>query len=637
VLIGVLACPLAALTLLLALAWRWRHAPVAPDHPPRWSAQDSPFANVRGQVQYTGDAACAACHEGHAESYRAHPMGRSLAAAARARPLERYGPDANPVFERIGFRFAAEQVGDRMVQRAQRLDAGGRVLAEAVYDVAFSVGSGTRGRSYLVERDGSLLQTPVSWYAEKNGWDLSPGFTRVYPPDRAVEPVCLFCHANRVEPVAGTRNRYRPPTFRGESIGCERCHGPGALHVASRERGDVPTGAFDDTIVNPRHLPPALREAVCQQCHLQGAKRVVRRGHDVFDYRPGLPLHEFWAVFVRKPEFQDNRTSVGQVEQMYHSRCFQASAGRMGCISCHDPHAVPAADQKTAHYRRRCLNCHEEGSPAGDGPAAARACALAPAVRRQQNREDSCIACHMPRAPSSNIVHTAITDHRILRHPAPYHSPRALRPGDVPIVNFLERELGLHDADSDRDLGMALVLSATNDPLARQILIPPGVPYLERAVRDAPDDADAWEALGWAYSVVGRLDEARSALAAVLRLVPEHEKALSLAAQVAERLGRLDDAIAFRRRAKAVNPWLWEHRSDLALLLARRQDWRAAREEAEAALPLNPADQAVRQVLITCRLRTGDAEGARKEFETLVALFPDQAASLRRWFEEQAP
>src|SRR5262249_51158908 len=106
---------------------------------------------------------------------------------------------------------------------------------------------------------------------------------------------------------------------------------------------------------------------------------------------------------------------------------------------------------------------------------------------------------------------------------------------------------------------------------------------------------------------------------------------------VADQLRRPDEAIALLRRAKAINPGAWDHRYNLAILLAERHDWRAAREEAEAALALNPGDQSVRQVLITARLRTGDGERARKEFETLLALCPDQAASLRRWFDEQKP
>ena len=50
--------------------------------------------------------------------------------------------------------------------------------------------------------------------------------------------------------------------------------------------------------------------------------------------------------------------AVGQVEQMHLSRCFQASAGELGCASCHDPHELPAVDERTTYYRKRCLDCH---------------------------------------------------------------------------------------------------------------------------------------------------------------------------------------------------------------------------------------------------------------------------------------
>ena len=155
--------------------------------------------------------------------------------------------------------------------------------------------------------------------------------------------------------MSGTLNRYEPPIFEGHAIGCERCHGPGALHVNAAR----PSAGPDLTIVNPAHLAPALRESVCQQCHLQGWFRFPRAGRDFFDFRPGLPLHRFLAVFVRKEGNPDRLELIGQVEQMESSRCFRASGGQLGCISCHDPHRLPAPAIKAEYYRGRCLECHE--------------------------------------------------------------------------------------------------------------------------------------------------------------------------------------------------------------------------------------------------------------------------------------
>ena len=149
-----------------------------------------------------------------------------------------------------------------------------------------------------------------------------------------IEPSCLFCHANRVEPVDHTLNRYEQPIFQGHAIGCERCHGPGELHTQRQELVD----GRDLTIVNPRHLEPALRSAVCEQCHLLGDHRVdrTRPRHVRLSSRAsiGRVLRGLW------PRGGKRQNAVGQVEQMKLSRCYRESQGRLRCISCHDPHQV---------------------------------------------------------------------------------------------------------------------------------------------------------------------------------------------------------------------------------------------------------------------------------------------------------
>ena len=157
------------------------------------------------------------------------------------------------------------------------------------------LGSGRQAYSYLVERDGFLTESPITWYARDRKWNLSPSYEiRNQHFNRPIHPDCLFCHTNRVEHVAGPVNRYRPPTFHGYGIGCERCHGPGERHV----KGSRVIDGRDVTIVNPANLEPSLRDAVCEQCHLIGRRRVRRAGTKSDDYRPGLPFYRFWSAFV---------------------------------------------------------------------------------------------------------------------------------------------------------------------------------------------------------------------------------------------------------------------------------------------------------------------------------------------------
>src|SRR5437762_1561401 len=89
----VVVATLAVLVLVLA-GRRWLgsgddsplHAPhsadVRPDDP-RLTFQ-TPYRNVRPEVKYVGDTACAGCHPSQAKTYRQHPMGRSLAPLAEA-------------------------------------------------------------------------------------------------------------------------------------------------------------------------------------------------------------------------------------------------------------------------------------------------------------------------------------------------------------------------------------------------------------------------------------------------------------------------------------------------------------------------------------------------------------------------
>jgi predicted CXXCH cytochrome family protein len=570
-------------------------------------------------VGYVGDSACIGCHVEISETYRRHPMGRSLAPIA-ASPVP--GDDeagGRPVFEAQGFEYTIERRDGHVIHQETRRDPSGRILARTEAEVQYVLGSGSQGIGYLIEHDGFLFQSPISWYAQKRRWDLSPGYDKTNPHfERQIVSTCLYCHANRVEPVAGTVNRYQTPIFRGHAIGCERCHGPGELHV----RRPAIVDGRDITIVNPAGLEPALRDAVCEQCHLMGHRRVVKQDRRNEDYRPGLPFYRVWSVFVR-PQGKTADRFVGQVEQMHESRCFRASRGGLGCISCHDPHQRPAPEQRVAYYRDRCLECHAD-----------RGCRLPAAVRLARSRDEDCAGCHMPRATSGDIIHAAATDHRILRQADREDPDRSSngredpRNGKRPLVLF-HREL-MDDrqlAEAERDLGLAL----WRDGPANAAL---ALPLLEASLAARPDDAAAWEAKGYALNQLNRNEEALAAFLAALAEEPDRESAVIGAAfaAVGAGAGRREEAITHLRRAIAIDPWRSDCRAALAPLYFQGRDWSAAAAACQDALRLNPADVLTRKLLVRCYLRLGNSEAARSEFQTLLGFNPPDREELLRRF-----
>ncbi len=537
-------------------------APAVPD--PRL-VYDGPFRNLQPDVKYVGDRACAECHAEISESYRRHPMGRSLVPIEQHAAQQRYDAKVNNPFLALGSRFLVERQGDRMQHRQTRLGPDGEAVYERTIEPHFVIGSGARGFSYVTNRDGYLFQTPVSWFSQQGMWDLSPGFKIMHVTSRAVHGTCLFCHANQAHFVEESANRYQVPIFSGHAIGCERCHGPGERHAATKNRWDI---------VNPRRLEPALREAVCQQCHLEGSAKVLPRGRSLYDFRPGLPLGSCWSIFVDAQELGANRKAVNHVEQMYLSRCFQGSAGKdqMGCISCHDPHVHVKPAERVGYYRTRCLNCHQE-----------RGCS-APLAERQ-TKSDSCIACHMPPYGSTDIAHTAATDHRILRRPDAKVADKAGtdKAGTdkvgtdkvgadpqgaaemasfwtgLPIRPFHALHQAPPDADLQRDTGVALAVLMMQGKIDPVLHSTRAYQILQSAVTRDASDVEAWEAQAHVLLLENRRWQALTAFDKALARQPRREVSLAAAALLAQMLKEDDRAIRYWRRALEVNPYKPEY------------------------------------------------------------------------------
>lgn len=256
-------------------------------------------------------------------------------------------------------------------------------------------GSGARGQSYLYWRGNQLFQLPVSYSSELKQWINSPGFPDGLADfDRPIVPRCLECHSTYFQalPSAKTQNSYSKTNFE-LGISCERCHGPGRLHVEQMREARGAKKAGPDTgagaglnIVNPAKLPHDRQMEICAECHAG----IGEPRKPAFSYQPGQQLGAFLEIPPLEPSARAD-VHGNQVGLLERSRCYQASlatAAPMNCSTCHNPHEPEKA---AASYSDKCLKCH-----------AIKDCGEFAKVG--ERLRENCIDCHMPLQESSLIV-----------------------------------------------------------------------------------------------------------------------------------------------------------------------------------------------------------------------------------------
>lgn len=435
----------AGLFLLWHKLWSQAAPTVDKDFPlPPYS--QSRYLNSGPDTQYIGVAACAECHERQHKSYLHTAHSRALGDP----DLDEEPPDG-AFFHKASGRSYRVYRKDKSLWHEEVLHTSeGKEIARLELPIRYRIGSGSFTRSYLVEIDGFLHESPITWYASKQRWDVSPGYDVPNHPsfERAAEIGCVACHAGRVEPVDD--NVYRVK-FHEQVIGCESCHGPGSLHQKLHGSRKLRPGEEDYSIVNPGKLSRPLLEAVCATCHPSGIASIPLRGRQHTDIRPGRPLSDY-RLDYRFDLGDEQMTVVGHLEQLRRSACYQKSSD-LTCITCHDLHARDRPRDPVAHHRQRCLDCH-----------ATHGCSLDMAVRLKKDARDNCVACHMPRG-DTDIPHIAFTHHRIGRHPPPppmhpERVPELIAEGDLSSVPPLDRK---------RNLGMAYVMASQHPAYAAYV------------------------------------------------------------------------------------------------------------------------------------------------------------------------
>ena len=154
------------------------------------------------------------------------------------------------------------------------------------------------------------------------------------------------------------------------------------------------------------------------------------------------------------------------------------------------------------------------------------------------------------------------------------------------------------------------------------------LPFYQQAVRLAPGDELAYDALGNVYLQLNEPDRAMATLEAGLAAKPQTAALYATLARVHRKQGNTAQAVAVLQKGIAARPAAPELRFDLGALLeegGRREEAVAAYR---AAVRLNPDFPAARWSLGLCLLAAGDPAGAREHLGRALALRPRNSDAL---------
>lgn len=348
------------------------------------------YLNHHDTVDYVGMDVCISCHSNVHDHFGRTGMGKSFDYATKEKSSAIFNHLA--VFDSVlNYYYQPFWRNDSFLILEYRLVNNDTVF-KRLEKIDYIIGSGQHTNSHLVDFNGHVYQAPITFYTQRGVWDLAPGFEEGNNSryTRTIEAECMTCHNAYPKMLEGSANKYEHVE---KGIDCERCHGPGELHVALK-KGKVKLKDGEQAIIHPSKLTIDEQNSLCQRCHLQGVS-VLKEGKSFFDFKPGMLLNEVVDVYM--PSFKDANgpfIMASHVERLQKSACFNSDA--MSCISCHNPH-ISVKETDVSFFDDKCMSCHQEIKLTCQGA----------------EKLEGCVNCHMPKSPSLDIPHVAITDHFI--------------------------------------------------------------------------------------------------------------------------------------------------------------------------------------------------------------------------------
>jgi hypothetical protein len=234
--------------------------------------------------------------------------------------------------------------------------------------------SSSIGQTYILEKDGGLYESRVSYYRELQALgptlgsansapaSLSEALGRLMTLDDKLS--CFGCHSS--DAVSG--HQFTPEKLT-PGVTCNHCHADSDSHLLAMLQSSEGSAA-----AMPKSMAGGLAaEKVsdfCGQCHRTWAEIAMQSNIGIGNVR-----------------FQPYRLAG--------SKCYDADDPRISCLACHNPHEELVSE--TSAYDTKCQVCHAGGKPG------AKSCRIA---------KSNCASCHMPKTELPG-AHYKFSDHRI--------------------------------------------------------------------------------------------------------------------------------------------------------------------------------------------------------------------------------
>ena len=604
------------------------------------------YLNLADSVQYMGMQTCQSCHSNVHQTFIETGMVRSFDHATTTKSDAKFGDHALVYDKRSNFYYKPYFENGEMFVKEFRL-SGKDTSHQRTEKINYIIGSGQHTNSHIIDKNGYIFQAPITYYTQDGKWDMAPGFEKENLRfSRVLTSECITCHNHLPEPVEQSLNKF---AHMPSGIECERCHGPGEIHVKEKLAGNiVDTSQYIDyTIVNPRDLPVDLQMDLCQRCHLQGVA-VLEEGKTFYDFKPGMKLSEVMNVYLpRYTNSHEKFIMASQADRLRLSKCY-INSGKLTCLNCHHPHhsiEVTSDDQ----YNEACNNCHQNNL---------QKCSAPPAEIAAEN--GNCVSCHMPPSSSIDIPHISITDH--------YISKTNIKNQDIvsekeknEIAAFLGLEILTKDKATALDLAKGYIalydkyvqspvmldsafyyLNKSSTPIAQKIKtlvhyyfsaekyeaitqtvaenptieitdswtsyrigeaffkqgkVKESVNYYQKAVAEQKYNLDFHEKLGVALANAQDLQKAKATLEFVLAENPDRIVALSNLGYIYILENKIEKGEALYDKAIALNPDYERALLNKGALHLMRKDIAATQQIMDRILKINPNNQQALAVL----------------------------------------